>query len=139
LAASSLALAEPASAKDGKNGAFVAGAAAGVVGGALLGNALSGATAAPEPEPGPVYVQQPPAPVYVQRRAQTYVEPEPAYAARPATSYEDDPRYRRLVHLRQACDDGDTRSCIRFGFILGQNRERERQWRRSTDLYSWDN
>jgi hypothetical protein len=52
---------ETASARYGRNGAFVGGAVAGLVGGALLGGALNqGYAAQPqyyyEPEPQPVYV-----------------------------------------------------------------------------------
>jgi hypothetical protein len=42
----------PAEAKDGRNGAFAAGAAAGLVGGALVGSAVR-----PRYEPAPVYVE----------------------------------------------------------------------------------
>ena len=36
----------------------------------------------------------------------------------------------RLMELREACEDGDRRSCVRFGIIIGENRERRAQWRR---------
>ena len=51
-----------AEARDGRNGAFAAGAAAGIIGGALLGGALSRPAYA-EPyyyEPQPVYVEPQP-------------------------------------------------------------------------------
>jgi len=112
-----------ASAKDGRNAAFIGGAAAGVVGGALLGNALQNR------QPEPVYEQ--PAPVYVQP-APRYVEPAPVRYS--------DPQFDRLGRLQDRCDRGDRNACIRFGMILGQNREREAQWRRSRpDFYAWDN
>ena len=45
----------------------------------------------------------------------------------------------RMFDLRRACEDGDRRSCIRFGIIIGENRERRAQWRRETpDLFWWE-
>ena len=95
----------PATAKDGRNAAFIGGAAAGVVGGVLLNEALQNRAAA--------------APVYVERVA-------------------DDPELVRLRKLRRACYAGNPRTCVRLGYILGQNRERERQWRRhNPDLFDF--
>jgi hypothetical protein len=112
-----------AEAKDGRNAAAAGGLAVGAVGGLLLGNALSNA------QPQPVYQQ--PAPVYV--------EPQPTYV-QPAPVRYVDPAWGRLDRLRMQCDDGSRNACIRFGMILGQNREREAQWRRARpDFYAWDN
>ena len=36
----------------------------------------------------------------------------------------------RMLELRQACEDGDTRACVKLGIIIGENRERRAQWRR---------
>jgi hypothetical protein len=45
----------------------------------------------------------------------------------------------RMLELRAACDDGDRRACIRFGIIIGENRERRAQWRRDNpDLFWWE-
>jgi hypothetical protein len=45
----------------------------------------------------------------------------------------------RMFDLRRACEDGDRRACIRFGIIIGENRERRAQWRRETpDLFWWE-
>ncbi len=45
----------------------------------------------------------------------------------------------RMMELREACQDGDRRACIRFGIIIGENRERRAQWRReSPDLFWWE-
>ena len=43
----------------------------------------------------------------------------------------------RMMELRQACEDGDRRSCIRFGIIIGENRERRAQWRRENPNFFW--
>src|SRR5262245_44378744 len=38
---------------------------------------------------------------------------------------------REGVRLRQLCDGGDQRACIRFGMLLNENRTRHDEWRRS--------
>ena len=112
----SFGLAPIALAKDGRNGAFIGGAAAGVVGGVLLNQALQNNAGA--------------APVYVEPAPPRYAEPAPvAY----------DREIEKMRRLRESCYDGSRRACIRFGMILGQNRERERAWRRSNpDFYAWE-
>ena len=48
-------------------------------------------------------------------------------------------RRREMFELRRACEDGDTRACVRFGIIIGENRERRAQWRReSPELFWWE-
>ncbi|KQP61829.1 hypothetical protein ASG40_02395 [Methylobacterium sp. Leaf399] len=59
-----------AQARDGRNGALIGGAAAGVLGGVALGALMSGAQAAPPP---PVYAR--PRPVYVEDVEPIYVRP----------------------------------------------------------------
>jgi len=105
--------ASPATAKNGRNAAFVGGAAAGVVGGVLLNQALQGgAVAAPAPEP--VYIQSQPVRV--------------------------DPDYVRMSRLRDSCDAGSRRACVQFGIQIGQKRERQAQLRRMhPDLFEWEN
>ena len=36
----------------------------------------------------------------------------------------------RMLRLREECEYGDRRACVRFGIILGENRERQAEWRR---------
>ena len=45
-----------------------------------------------------------------------------------------------LAALRERCEDGDRRSiCIRFGIIIGENRERRSQWRRENpEFFSYE-
>lgn len=51
---------------------------------------------------------------------------------------DEDPR-RRMFELRERCEDGDRRACVRFGIVIGENRERNAQWRReSPEFYWWD-
>jgi hypothetical protein len=35
------------------------------------------------------------------------------------------------VRLRQLCDGGDRRACVRFGMLMNENRGRHEEWRRS--------
>ena len=36
----------------------------------------------------------------------------------------------RMFELREACEDGDKRACVRLGIIIGEHRERREAWRR---------
>jgi len=45
----------------------------------------------------------------------------------------------RMFELRQACQDGDRRACVRFGILIGENRARREQWRRDNpELFWWE-
>lgn len=131
-------LAAPAEAKSGRNAALLGGLAVGAVGGAILGNALSNNDAdeddAPPPPPAPRRVYVAPQPVYV-----APPPPPPRYVpapVRPAAYDYDDQAFR----LHDACDDGDRRSCVRFGILIGQHRERQAEWRRThPDFFDWEN
>jgi hypothetical protein len=35
-----------------------------------------------------------------------------------------------MFELREACEDGDRRACVRLGVIIGENREHRADWRR---------
>ena len=49
-----------------------------------------------------------------------------------------DPR-ARMFELRERCEDGDTRACVRLGIIIGENRERRAQWAREhPELFWWE-
>ena len=44
-----------------------------------------------------------------------------------------------MFELRRACEAGDTRACVQFGIIIGENRERRSQWRRENpELFWWE-
>jgi hypothetical protein len=48
-------------------------------------------------------------------------------------------RRREMFQLRRACEDGDTRACVQFGIIIGENRERRAQWKRENpELFWWE-
>jgi len=51
--------------------------------------------------------------------------PEPRYVAPPPR----DELQSRMFRLREACEDGDRRACVRLGIIIGENRERRAAWR----------
>ena len=36
----------------------------------------------------------------------------------------------QMFELREACEDGDRRACVRLGVIIGENREHRADWRR---------
>jgi hypothetical protein len=36
-----------------------------------------------------------------------------------------------------ACDHGDRKACVRFGIMLGENKERHEEWRRTHPEYFW--
>ena len=35
-----------------------------------------------------------------------------------------------MFHLREECEEGERRACVRLGVIIGENRERVAEWRR---------
>jgi hypothetical protein len=110
LVASSLTCSTIGTAQAGDHtGAVIGGFAAGAVGGALLGAALS------QPRPAPVYVAPPPPPP----PATVYVQP-----------VAESPYDGQFMNLHAACDAGDRHACIRFGVLIGQHRERMAEWRR---------
>ncbi len=41
----------------------------------------------------------------------------------------------RMYELRGACEAGDRRACVRFGIMIGENRERVAEWRHSHPDY----
>lgn len=45
----------------------------------------------------------------------------------------------QMYGLRDACERGDRRACVRFGIIIGEHRERRAQWQRENpDLFWWE-
>src|SRR5262249_45345200 len=36
----------------------------------------------------------------------------------------------RMLELRERCEEGEHRACVRLGIIIGENRERRAAWRR---------
>jgi hypothetical protein len=56
------------------------------------------------------------------------VEPPPPPARRGAPPRDE--LRERMMEYRGACEDGDKRSCVRLGILIGENREKRAQWRR---------
>jgi hypothetical protein len=148
-----IALAVPmkeAAAQDPLGGAIVGGATGAIVGGALgggrgaaVGAIIGGATGAAiaaqgQSRPGGYWFYQ--NACYQQRADGVYVVVSPEYcasapAAPVAVAPPPRPRYRdefgdRLMELREGCEAGDRRACVRLGILIGENRERRAAWRR---------
>ena len=43
----------------------------------------------------------------------------------------------QMFQLREGCQQGDRRSCVRLGIIIGENRERRAQWRHEHPELFW--
>ena len=56
--------------------------------------------------------------------------PPPVRRPPPARPLVRDELRDRMLQFREACEDGDRRSCVRLGVIIGENRERRAAWRR---------
>jgi hypothetical protein len=150
-----IALAMPvqdAAAQDPVGGAILGGAAGAILGGAMgggrgaaIGAIVGGATGAAiaaqgQPRPGGYrYYQQA---CYQQRGDGAWVVVAPEYCApgaAPAVEVAPPPPRGRIVRdelqdrmleLRERCEDGDRRACVRLGILIGENRERRAAWRR---------
>jgi hypothetical protein len=154
----SIAIAAPvqdAAAQDPVGGAILGGVTGGVTGG-VIGGALSGGRGAAigavvggvtgaaiaaqgQPRPGGYrYYQQA---CYQQRGDGAWVAVAPQYCAPAAAAPVEvapPPRARivrdelgdRMLQLREGCEDGDRRACVRLGILIGENRERRAAWRR---------
>src|SRR5262249_38501534 len=84
----------------------------------------------PGPPRGPQYgAQQPPPP------------PPGQYGSPPPRGLQNEggDARARMFELRERCEDGDTRACVRLGIIIGENRERRAQWQREhPELFFWE-
>jgi len=48
-------------------------------------------------------------------------------------------REAELIGFHQLCEKGDRRACVRFGMLLGENRERHVEWRKHhADWWWWE-
>lgn len=89
------------------------------------------------PRPGPAAGGLPPGAGGPPRGPQQGMAPPPG-PPRGSQSDASDPR-ARMFELRERCEDGDTRACVRFGIIIGENRERRAQWQREhPELFWWE-
>lgn len=50
-----------------------------------------------------------------------------------------DAREAEIIGFHQLCEKGDRRACVRFGVLIGENRQRHADWRRAhTEWFWWD-
>jgi hypothetical protein len=50
-----------------------------------------------------------------------------------------DAREAELVGFHQLCEKGDRRACVRFGILIGENKQRHADWRRAhADWFWWE-
>jgi hypothetical protein len=50
-----------------------------------------------------------------------------------------DAREAEIIGFHQLCDKGDRRACVRFGILIGENRQRHADWRRlHADWWWWE-
>jgi hypothetical protein len=50
---------------------------------------------------------------------------------------DNEAREAEILGLHQLCDKGDRRACVRFGVLLGENRELHEEWRRHHPEWWW--
>jgi hypothetical protein len=43
----------------------------------------------------------------------------------------------RMHQFQEGCERGDRRACVRFGVLIGENRERMVEWRRERPEFFW--
>jgi len=144
---------QDAVAQDPIGGAILGGAAGAILGGALgggrgaaVGAIVGGSTGAViaaqgQPRPGGYYYYD--QGCYQQRGDGAWVVVPPEYCAPSAAAPVEvappprrariaarDELSDRMLQLREGCDDGDRRACVRLGIVIGENRARRAAWRR---------
>ncbi len=120
----------------GAAGAIIGGAATGKAGGAVAGGVIGVATGAAiasqgQARPGGYYYYR--NGCYMRRPAGDWVAVAPDYCSPPApvaVAPVRDELSDRMMDLRERCEDGDRRGCVRLGILIGEHRERRAAWRR---------
>ena len=140
---------QDAAAQDALGGAIMGGAAGAIIGGALgggkgaaLGAIIGGTTGAAiaaqgQLRPGGYRYYR--SACYQERGDGTWIVVAPEYcgvataapveAVPPPHPVARDELSDRMLRLRERCDEGDRRACVRMGIIIGENRERRAAWR----------
>ena len=141
---------QDAAAQDPVGGAILGGAAGAILGGAMgggrgavVGAIIGGATGAAiaaqgAPRPGgyryyheACYQQRPDGAWLVVSPEYCVPPPEPVAVAPPPPRMERDELGDRLMALREECEAGERRACVRLGITIGEHRERRAEWRRA--------
>jgi hypothetical protein len=48
-------------------------------------------------------------------------------------------REAEMIGFHQLCEKGDRRACVRFGILIGENKQRHADWRRlHADWWWWE-
>lgn len=55
------------------------------------------------------------------------------------TARAQDAREAEIIGFHQMCEKGDRRACVRFGMLIGENKQRHADWRRlHADWFWWE-
>lgn len=46
-------------------------------------------------------------------------------------------REAEIIGFHQLCEKGDRRACVRFGMLIGENKQRHADWRRAHAEWWW--
>jgi hypothetical protein len=62
-----------------------------------------------------------------------------AVAATPTPGQAQSDREAEMIGFHQLCEKGDRRACVRFGILIGENKQRHADWRRlHADWWWWE-
>ncbi|MBV8110003.1 MAG: hypothetical protein JO012_09590 [Hyphomicrobiales bacterium] len=62
-----------------------------------------------------------------------------AVAVAPTLSRAQSDREAEIIGFHQLCEKGDRRACVRFGILIGENKQRHADWRRlHADWWWWE-
>jgi hypothetical protein len=62
-----------------------------------------------------------------------------AVAATPTPGHAQSDREAEMIGFHQLCEKGDRRACVRFGILIGENKQRHADWRRlHADWWWWE-
>ena len=59
------------------------------------------------------------------------------FVASDAPIYAQSAAEAEIIGFHVLCDKGDRRACVRFGILIGENRERHAEWRRLHPEWFW--
>jgi hypothetical protein len=59
------------------------------------------------------------------------------FVASDVSTYAQNAAEAEIIGFHVLCDKGDRRACVRFGILIGENRERRDEWRRRHPEWWW--